>query len=139
MGKWGKVRNSKIWVSRERKELFRWSKKYFSELFKGWYTCDVHENYPIFKTLLPPCPSTSKILAPPWPWTYNFKQTPPLQMITNQLKGSIIQGYVISYIVICYRGYLICYMLYVISFYLQVDFHFQYQVINFVKPFCDFF
>ena len=24
----------------------------------------------------PPCPSTSKILPPPWPWTSNFERTP---------------------------------------------------------------
>ena len=29
-GEWGEVRNKKIWVSREWKELFRWSKKHFS-------------------------------------------------------------------------------------------------------------
>ena len=43
-----------------------------------------------------PCPAMSKILSPPWPWTSNFKQTLspyPLQMITNQLKENIIQGW----------------------------------------------
>ena len=29
------------------------------------------------------------------PWTSNFKRTPPLQIITNQLKESIIQGWLI--------------------------------------------
>ena len=43
-----------------------------------------------FQDLPPPCPSTSKIFPPPWPWTSNFKQTPSLQMITNQLKENII-------------------------------------------------
>ena len=39
---------------------------------------NVHENCPVFKTPHPPCPSTSKIFPPLW--------TPPLQMITSQLK-----------------------------------------------------
>ena len=57
----------------------------------------IHENSFIFKTPHPPCPSTSKILGPPWRWTSNFKQTSPssspLQMITNKLKENIIQGW----------------------------------------------
>ena len=40
-------------------------------------THDVLENFPIFKTSTP-CPSTSEILPPPWPWTSNFKRTPSL-------------------------------------------------------------
>ena len=46
---------------------------------KGWYTYDVQENCPIFKTppSHPPYPSTSKILRPTWPWMSNFNQTPP--------------------------------------------------------------
>ena len=43
---------------------------------KGWYTYDVHENYPIFKTSHPPYPSTSKLLPLSWPWTSHFKPTP---------------------------------------------------------------
>ena len=46
---------------------------------KGWYTYDVHENCPIFKTRHSSCPAASKILPPPWPWTSNFKRvSPPL-------------------------------------------------------------
>ena len=29
--------NTKIWISRERKELFRWNKKHFSQFFKGYH------------------------------------------------------------------------------------------------------
>ena len=41
----------------------------------------------------PPCLATSKILPPLWHWTSNFKQTCPFQMMTNQLKGKIILGW----------------------------------------------
>ena len=72
----------------------------------------------------PPCPSTSKILPPPWPWTSHFKRTsPPFQMITNQLKKSIIQEW----------------LMYVIRSFLQVGFRFQYQLINLVWLLFDFF
>ena len=30
-------RNTNIWISRERKELFRWNKKHFSKLFKDYH------------------------------------------------------------------------------------------------------
>ena len=43
---------------------------------------------PIFKVPLSPCPSASKILAPPWLWGSNFKRTPPLQMMTNYMLSS---------------------------------------------------
>ena len=35
----GKDENTKIWISWERKGLFRWNKKHFSQLFKGkkWF------------------------------------------------------------------------------------------------------
>ena len=70
------------------------------------------------------CPVTSKILPPLWPWMSNYPQTPlPLQMITNQLKGNIILGW----------------LLYVIKSFLQVGFHFQYQLINLVWLSIDFF
>ena len=74
----------------------RWKKELgicICQIFKGWYTYDVHENCLIFKTPHLPYPSTSKILQPPWPWTSNFKpiHTFPLQMITNQLKENISQ------------------------------------------------
>ena len=94
-------------------------------LCKGWYTYDVHENCPIFKTPLlhPPCPATSKILPTPWPWTSNFKRNPlPLQMITKQLKRNVILGW----------------LLYVIRSFLQFGFPFQYQLINFVRLSIDF-
>ena len=42
---------------------------------KERYTHGVHESCPIFKTTHPPCPTTSKILPPPWPWTSSFKRT----------------------------------------------------------------
>ena len=65
-------------------------------LRKGWYTYDVHENCPIFKTPYPPCPSTSKILSPPWLWTSNFKRTPrSLQIITNKLIENTIQWWLL--------------------------------------------
>ena len=48
---------------------------------------------------------------------------PPLQMITNQLKENVIQGWLI----------------YVIKSFLQVGFHFQYQLINLVWLSFDFF
>ena len=71
----------------------------------------------------PPFRATSKVIPPPWPWTSNFKRTPLLQMITNQLKENIIQGWV----------------LYVIRSFLQVDFCSQYQLINLVWLSTDFF
>ena len=33
----GENENTKIWISRERKELFRWNKKHFSQLFKDYH------------------------------------------------------------------------------------------------------
>ena len=33
----GEGENTKIWKSRERKDLFRWNKKHFSILFKGYH------------------------------------------------------------------------------------------------------
>ena len=97
----------------------------------GWYTYDVHENSVIFNPLPPlPCPSTSKILLPPWFWTSKIKWTPPLphlppslQMITNQLRENIIQRW----------------LSYVIRSFLQVGFRFQYQLINLVWLSFDFF
>ena len=32
----GEDGNTKMWISRERKELFRWNKKYFSKFLKGY-------------------------------------------------------------------------------------------------------
>ena len=44
-----------------------------------------------------PCPSTSEILPPSWLWTSNFERTlpTPLQIITNQLKENMIQGWIL--------------------------------------------
>ena len=37
-GKWkGRGKITKIWISRERKELFRWNKKHLSQFLKGYY------------------------------------------------------------------------------------------------------
>ena len=33
----GKDRNAKNWISRERKELFRWNKKDFLQILKGYH------------------------------------------------------------------------------------------------------
>ena len=76
-----------------------------------------------FQDPLPPCQSTSKSFPPPWPWMSNSKWTPPLQMITSQLKGNIIQGW----------------LLYVIGSFFQVSFRFQYQLINLLWLSFDFF
>ena len=97
-----------------RENLFASEQTNITEFFsKGWYTCRVHEHCPIFKTPHPPCPSTSKILPPLWPWMCNFKWTTPLQIITSQLKENIIQGW----------------LLYAIKSFLQVGYRFQYQFI----------
>ena len=74
----------------------------------------------------PSCPATSKILPPPWLWTSNFKRNPlplPLQIMTNQLKENIIQGW----------------LLHDIRSFLQVGFCSQYQLINLVWLSIDFY
>ena len=47
----------------------------------------------------PPPPLSSYVqlcLLPPWPWTPNFKRTPlPLQIVANQLKENITQGWLL--------------------------------------------
>ena len=65
----------------------------------------------IFKTPHPPCPAMSKILPPLWPPNVQFQMnpSPSLQIITNQLKGNIILGW----------------LLYVNSSFLKVGFHFS--------------
>ena len=80
------------------------------------------------RTTLPPsrlaCPATSKIFPSPWPCTANFKRPlPHSQIITNQLKEKIIQGW----------------LLYGIRSFLQVGLRFQYQFINLVWLSVDFF
>ena len=67
--------------------------------------------------------STTKIFSPPWPWTSNFKRTPPFQMVTNKLKEKIIQRK----------------LLHVIRSFFLLGFCFQYQLINFVWLCFDFF
>ena len=58
-------------------------------IWRPWKLSNLHNPYS-------PCPATSKILLLPWPWTSNFKRTPlPLQMITSQLKASMIQGWLL--------------------------------------------
>ena len=74
----------------------------------------------------PSCPATSKILPPPLLWTSNFKRNPlplPLQIMTNQLKENIIQGW----------------LLHDIRSFLQVGFCSQYQLINLVWLSIDFY
>ena len=61
----------------------------------------------------PPCTSTSEIILHPRSWTSNFRQTSPLQMITNQLKENMIQGllfgyYMLSTKFIIIKGWLHC-------------------------------
>ena len=85
---------------------------------KGWYTYDVHENCPIFKT--PPTPVVhlhSKFFHFLTLDVYFQTNLPSLQMITNQFKENIIQGW----------------LSYVIRFFLQVGFHLQYQLIIFLR------
>ena len=60
--------------------------------------------------------TTSISLPPPWSWTSNYKRNPPIQIITNQLKENIIQGW----------------LLHDIRFFFHVGFGFQYQLINLV-------
>ena len=38
MEKKEQTENTKIWMSWEQKEFFRWNKKYFSQLIKGYRT-----------------------------------------------------------------------------------------------------
>ena len=79
----------------------------------------LHENCPMFKTPHSSCPSMSKIFPPPWPWTsldVQFQTPLPFQMVTSQLKENIIQQWI----------------LYIIKFFLQFGFHFQYQLMNLV-------
>ena len=68
------------------------------------------------------CPSTSKILPPPWPWTSNFKQSRLSPSDNQSIWKTIIQGW----------------LLYVIRSFLQVGFRFKYQLINVVWLFFDF-
>ena len=91
---------------------------------KGWYTYEVHENCSVFKTPNPACLSASKILLRlDLVGLISDNELLSLQMITNQLKESIIQGW----------------LLYIIRTFLQVSFRFQYQSINLVWLSFDFF
>ena len=84
-----------------------------------------------FEDHLPPPPWSlyAQILPTLWPWRpiSNELPLPPfpslLQMIINQLKENINQGW----------------LLYVIRFFLQVGFRFKYQLINLVWLSFDFF
>ena len=83
----------------------------------GWYTYIVHYKCPIFKTPHPLVHLRPEFFHPldlgrPIPKEPPFS----LQVITNPLKENIIQEW----------------LLYVIRSFLQVDFHFQYQLINLV-------
>ena len=91
---------------------------------KGWYTYDVHENCPVFKTpSTPPCPSTSKILPPPSPqFQTNFLS--PLSPNGNQW---IKRKYNPRMTIIFIRSFL------------QVGCRFQYQLIHLVWLSFDFF
>ena len=86
-------------------------KSFLKPPIKRQYTCNVHENWSVFKNRPPPrashspCVATSKIFLPCYSWTFNFKPNPPLQMITA-LKGNITLGW----------------LLYVIRSFLQVGF-----------------
>ena len=98
-------------------------------LMQNWgrYTYDVHENCPIFKTPHHPCPVQLRpkffhTLDLGCPLSNEFP-LPLLQMITNQLKGNVILGW----------------LLYVITSFLQVGFRFQYQLNNLVWLSVDFF
>ena len=87
---------------------------------------DVHKNCSVFKT---PYPLVHYVQnsPPPWTWKSNLRRTlpppPRIQMITNQLKENIIQGW----------------LWYVIRSVLQVGFRFLYELINLVWLFFDFF
>ena len=79
-------------------------------IWQSWKLPNIQDHHPT-------CTATSNILPTLWPWTSNFKQTLPLfQMITDQLKGNIILGW----------------LLYVIRSFFLVSFCFQYRLINFV-------
>ena len=62
-----------------------------------------------------------KFFPPSWPWTSNFKR-PPFPNDNQSIKKNMIQRW-----------------LHVIRSFLQVGFHFQYQLINFVWLSSDFF
>ena len=78
---------------------------------KGRYTQDVHENCPNFKTPHPPCLAVINSSTPMTLDAQFQTNSPPLHMITNQLKENTILGW----------------LLYVFRPFLQVGFRFQYQ------------
>ena len=91
---------------------------------KGWYTYDVHENCSIFKTPYPHFSIYVQNSSTPLTLDIEFQTKPPsLQMIPNQLRGNIIQEW----------------LLHVIRSFLQVGFRFQYQLIYLVWLSFDFF
>ena len=82
---------------------------------KGWYTYDVYENCSIFRTPYPLVhlrPKSFHTLGLGHP--ISNEPPPTFQMITNQFKKSIIQGW----------------LLYAIRSFFQVGFRFQYKLIN---------
>ena len=83
---------------------------------KGRYSNDVHENYPIFQTPTTLVYLRSKFFHPLDLGCPILNEPPPLQMITNQLKENINQGW----------------QLYVTRSFLQAGFRFRYQLINLV-------
>ena len=83
---------------------------------KDWCTHGVHENCPIFKT-----PTHLVHLCPKFFYPFDLglpvsskPPSTPLRMITSQLKENIIQGW----------------LSYITRFCLQVDFRFQYHLVN---------
>ena len=102
----------------------------FQQTSYGRYTYDVHENWKIFKTTQPLVQLRPKFFHPldlERPISNDPPLPPPstnhLQIITNQLKENIIQGWT----------------LHVIRSFPQVSFCSQYQLINFVWLSIDFY
>ena len=91
--------------------------------YYGWYTYDIHENCPIFKTPTPIVHLRPNFFYPLVLGRPFSNEPPPFLMITNQFKQNIIQGR------------LLC----VTRSFLQVGFCFQYHLINLVWLFFDVF
>ena len=113
----------KAWVSRFPMKSKTYWKFEFLNCHYGRYTCDVHKDYPVFKTQHPPCQAAPKFFHPLYLGRRISNIFPLLfQMITNWLKGNMILGW-----------------LYVIRSFLQFGFRFQYQFNNLVWLSADFF
>ena len=88
------------------------------------YTFDIHVLLSNFQDPPPHLPSFVQTFSTPLTLDFQFQRKPlPLQMITNQLKENIIQGW----------------LLYIIRFFLQFGFCSQYQLINLVWLSIEFF